>query len=202
MPKVSGIFDLFKDLDQIPVENISRWIKPTPEVYFLENYLANRIIYPQSIPSDEKSLDLDLAILREGLKSTPEYYNKGSQRIFIPEGFISRFPNIKKLVWAFIDAYELSDINKVVLLKPNYQEVLGTVVSLKFNSPKGGVAKTTIEEKPYEIKQGSLMILSCLSSHCHMTFKSNHATLLGKKDLTFEAFGGELGIFIDARGVS
>ena len=70
MPKFSGLFDSFDNLEKINVENVASFLKNPPQLISLENYLANRILYPQTLPLTEENLEIDLAILREALKLT------------------------------------------------------------------------------------------------------------------------------------
>ena len=68
MPKLPGLFDSFDNLDQISPEAVATWLKPVPEFSHIENYLANKILYPQTVPLTEHDMQLDLSILREALK--------------------------------------------------------------------------------------------------------------------------------------
>ena len=86
MPKVSGIFEKFKDLEQIPIDDISRWLKPQPE-YFLENFIANRLLYPQVLPLTIQDLEIELAILKEVVKRDPKHKTHDLQI-----EFLHRFP--------------------------------------------------------------------------------------------------------------
>src|SRR5688572_29560259 len=100
MPKVTGIFEEFDFLDQIPIDDISKWIPIKLPPFYLENFLANKILYPQSIPVTEVDLAIEIAILREIVKRKSHFDPKLNQ-IFIPETFLSRFPNLSQLVWVY-----------------------------------------------------------------------------------------------------
>lgn len=208
MPKVSGIFDSFDNLDTIPTEDISQWLKVQPDQKYLENYIANRIIYPQVAPVSEGDIDIDLALLREALKRTPVFYKQSlpskdgrpkDKKIFIPDTFTKRFPNLAKLAWAFIDAYSPKEITTLVLVSDSKDEVIGSLINPKIE--KSGFFEIKVEENKFKVKTGSLMVIPCNLSHCHLDFRSKNAKILGKGEITFEVPGGKLGIVIDGRGI-
>jgi len=101
MPKLSGLFDSFDNLDQIDISSLSSWIKPTLVPDQLENYLANKILYPQTIPLTELDTKIDLAILREALKhnslKSQNFLNLTLRKIIIPERFLSYIPDLTVL---------------------------------------------------------------------------------------------------------
>lgn len=204
MPKVSGIFEQFQDIDLVPTDAIASWLHPSPNLYSVENYIANLIFYSQTIPTTMEDIDIELALLRELLKKNPKFFDSKTNKISIPQEFTVRFPDITKLVWAFVDAYRPKDVAKIVLTKKTYEVTLGTIVSPEFSSSNNGSFEFLIndgKQKSYEIKQGSLMIIPCLVTRCHINFKSSNAKILGKNDNLFEVLGGELGVVVDGRGL-
>lgn len=198
MPKVSGIFEVFQDLDLIPTSDISKWLDSVPQPQTIENYTANRIIYPQALPIKEDELKLDLAILSEVLRKKPSYYNVNLKKLIIPQNFVERFGSLEKLIVAFLNAYKPPDIIQVVLEGEGKEETVGSTIQPKF-SKANTEFEFSVEEKRYKIKQGNLVFIPCSKKRCHIIFTSKDATLLGKKDNALEAFGGSLGIVVDAR---
>lgn len=200
MPKVTGIFDAFDDLDLIPAEEVARWVKPAPPLFYLENYLANRILYPQATPQTKTEVDLDLAILREALRRNSSFFLTAEKKFLIPEEFSLRLPNLSALVLAFVDAYKPKDIVTVTLVKKSGDEVIGMVIAPENIQPTD-ILKFIVEDKSYQIKPGSIMVIPEVSSHCHIAFRANLAKLLDKNEIVFEGSGGRLGILIDGRGL-
>src|SRR3990167_9440024 len=113
MPKLTGLFSSFDDLDQISPEAIASWLKPAPELTSLENYLANKILYPQAVPLTKHDMQIDLAILREALRMNgPKpgeqksnallggnpFLNITLRKILIPERFLDFVPDLASLV--------------------------------------------------------------------------------------------------------
>lgn len=198
MPNISGIFEAFENLDQIPTEDIARWLKSPPQPQILENYLANKLFYPQVIPINISDLNIDLAILREALKRNTVFYKPAQKKIFIPEDFINLVPDVKKLAKLFIDAYEPKGPVIFILSRRSGDEVLGSLVTVYPGSEKD-VLHFEIEGKNFKIKPGSLVILPCSKERCHINFKSNEAKIFGKSETVFEVQGGRLGIIVDGR---
>ena len=201
MPKVTGIFDIFKNLDQIRIEDIDRWLKPTSQLAFLENYFGNRIYYTQVAPVTLEEMKIDLAILRECLKRNQEFFAENGKKIIIPEAFISRLPNLSSLILAYIDAYPVKGIVTVILTSDFKDEILGSIVAPTFKG-QGSSVDLLVEGKSYQIKQGNVNIIPCHSKRCHINFKSKDAQILGKEEITVEAYGGKLGIVTDCRRLS
>lgn len=99
MPKFSGLFENFLDLDKIPVTDIVRWLKSTKDTSAVENAVANRILYPQTIPTTQIDLEIDFAVLKEVLIRNPELLlDKKNNRIIIPENYEARFHPLTKLI--------------------------------------------------------------------------------------------------------
>ncbi len=206
MPKISGIFDQFKDIDLIPIPDILSWLGRSPNTYFVENYIANLLFYPQTIPTTIEELEIELAVLREVLKKAPQFFDTSKKKINISEDFMARFPDLKKLAWAFIDGYKPQGITELVLVKKGYNMVLGSVIAPDFQKPDG-LADIIFPKKPnpsaqriYNLKQGTILELPCLLPKIQMEFKSADAILLNQKELAVEIAGGEIGIIFDGRG--
>lgn len=213
-----GLFDSFDNLDQIPVEFIARWLKPQPELTYIENYLAQRISYPQTVPVTEIDMKIDLAILREALRviapggksQTPmlgdnPFINITLRKILIPSKFLEFVPNLPTLTWTFIDGL-LVDHKKqdffedlwTIVLTGEIDEIVGSLLLPQFK--EDGILRLTVEGKTYQIRAGSLMVIPCPPKRCKVAFSLKKGKILGKQDLAVEVYGGRLGIMIDGRG--
>src|SRR5687768_2390810 len=89
MSKLSGIFDSFDNLDQIEIESLITWLKNPPSPVQLENYLANKILYPTSLPLTESDMKIDLAILREALKINGPKAEKSNSNLLGDNPFLN-----------------------------------------------------------------------------------------------------------------
>lgn len=206
MPKVTGVFDAIDNLDLISAEDIAKWIKNPPQSVILENYIANRILYPQAIAVSTEDLELDLSLLREALKKDKSYFSLESRKVIIPDILISRIPNLAKLVWVFIDAY-LLDLNEktrpeiwtVIMRHDDIDETLGTIIAPHFKGRGAIEIKLEGSKQSIVAKQGGLMVIPCLKSHCKLEFKLSSGEILAQKMGSVEVFGGKLGIVIEGR---
>lgn len=222
MPKLSGLFDSFDNLDQIAVEDVIRWIKPVPQTIQLENYIATKILYPHTIPMSEYDMKVDLAILREALRlngpridlkktnallGENSFLNVTLRKIIIPEKFLYFTPDLVSLTWAFVDGL-LLDRHKEdwfqdywsVVISGDSEEVVGTILLPQFQN-KGGVMEVNVSGKNYKIRAGSLIIIPCSQTHCELIYKFNQGKILGKQESAIEVYGGRLGLMIDGRKI-
>lgn len=229
MPKLAGLFDSFDNLDQISPEAIAFWLKPIPQANFLENYLANKILYPEALPLTEHDMQIDLGILREALKMSKAladamkvpkpgsekvnallgdnpFLNITLRKILIPVRFLNFVPHLMSLTRVFIDALLLNRERKdffqdlwTIVLIDDIDEVVGSVLLPQFES-SGGVMNLKLPSKNYEIRQGNLMLIPCPQDRCEIAYKLQRGKLLGKQENAFEVYGGKLGLVIDGRG--
>lgn len=213
MSKVIGIFDYFDNLDTIPFENISRWLKTPVNQIALENFLANRMIYPQTVPASSLDMEIDLAILREALRhggikpplTSDSFINTTARKILIPSIFVQAVPDLVQLVWVFIDAFLLGrhkttlaeDLWTIVLAGP-INETLGTVIIPDLVS-KDSKLNITIEGQTINTKQGGLVVIPCIKNRCHLQFKVTEGRILGLEEGVAEVYGGKVGVILDTR---
>lgn len=213
-----GLFDIFDNLDAISAEFIAKWLKPQPQLLYIENYLAQRILYPQTVPMTQSDMKLDLAILREALRTpmlghVPEgtwlgdnpFLNITLRKILIPSKFLEFIPDLPNLTWTFVDGLLLGRKKKdffedlwTVELRGEIDEVVGSVLLPQFKDDKGEI-QLTLLGKTYKIRVGILMVIPCPAKRCEVSFKVNAGKILGKEDLAVEVYGGRLGLMIDGR---
>lgn len=219
MVKLSGLFDSFDNLDQIDINSLTLWLKPSPQPIQLENYLANKILYPQAISITEADMKIDLAILREALRiNGPKNTNTSSallgdnpflnltlRKILIPEQFLQFVPNLVSLTWAFVDGLLLTrrkedkfqDLWTIVLVD-DIDEIVGSVILPQFSS-RNGEMDLSILGKVYKIRTGALMVVPCGKDRCEIAYKIKDGQVLGKAENALELYGGKLGIMVDGR---
>ncbi len=219
MIKSEGLFGSFTNLDQIEAINLLNWIQPAPSLISLENYLANRILYPQTVPLSDIEVKTDLAILREVLKintfdvkeqSYPllgdnSFFNFTLRKILIPLKFLDYIPNLSMLVWVFVDVLLVAVQKKdwfedlwTVVLNDDVDEVIGSLLLPQFTKDSGAM-QIKIEDKEFFAKKGELTIIPCSRDRCEISYELNQGKLLGKSKNALEINGGRLGIIIDGR---
>lgn len=210
MLRLTGLFDSFNNLDQIPAEAIASWLKNPPQLVQLENYLANKILYPQILPLTAYDMQIDLAILREALKNASfgenPFLNIKLKKILIPAGFLNFTVDLVSLTWAFVDALLLNRKSKgfgdlwTVVLTDDTDEVAGSILLPQFEGSRG-VMNLKLQSKSYEVQKGSLMVIPCPKSRCEIAYKILNGRILGKTDSVVEIYGGRLGLMVDGRNV-
>ncbi len=216
---MGGLFDRFDNLDQIKVEDVAKWLKPVPRQVFLENYIANRILYPQAVPITFSDMKMDLAILREAIRlnatvqpqekneflgSSP-FINATMRKIIIPASFLEFAPDLPSLVWAFIDGLLVSRPKEdwfgdlwTVILSADTDNIIGSILLPQFKS-ENDIIEVTLDGKTSKIKAGSLTVLPCLKERCSIGYSLSQGKLLGKDKSAIELYGGKLGLVIDGR---
>lgn len=217
MPKLPGLFDSFDNLDQISIEDIARWLKPQPQPSSLENCLAQRILYPQTVPITDYDMKLDLAILREALRLfSPKggkvipmlgdnpFLNVTLRKILIPSKFLNFIPDLPMLTWAFVDGLLFGRKKQdifwelwTVVLTGDLDEVIGSLAIPEFK--KGGQLYLITLGKSYKIRAGTLVIIPCSKERCEVAFKFKQGKILNKENLSIEVYGGRLGLMVDGR---
>lgn len=217
MQNLPGLFDSFDNLDQIKTEDIVRWVKPQPPLEFVDNYLAQRVLYPQALPITKLDMDIDLAILREAVRlSVPKdsknallgdnpFINFTLRKILIPAKFLNFVQNLAVLAWVFVDALlvERSKQDRfadlwTVVLTGEADEVVGSVLLPEF-AGNNGVLQLKVLEKVYKIDAGTLTVVPCKKERCEIAFNIKLGQILGHDNLAVEVSGGRLGLLIDSR---
>lgn len=220
MVRPNGLFDSFDNLDQISPEAIASWLKPVPGLVQIENYLANKILYPQALPLTQHDMQVDLAILREVLKMNKAialktsallgdnpFLNTTLRKILIPVRFLNFVPDLTSLTLSFIDAFLLdrkredyfSDLWTIVLTD-NIDEVVGSVLLPQFDD-NSGMMNLKLYGKDYEVRPGNFVVIPCPKERCAIAYNLKKGTVLGKKESAVEVYGGKLGLIVDGRGV-
>lgn len=216
-----GLFDSFDNLDIILAEDIAAWLKPAPQLDQLENYLANRILYPQVLPQTETDMQIDLGILREALKlngpnpvltktnallGDNPFLNITLRKLLIPVEFVNFVPNLASLVQVFIDAFLLDRKRQdffedlwTIVLTDDTDEIAGSVILPQFES-SGGLLDLKLLGLNYQIRQGNLAIIPCPKQRCEIAYNIQNGKVLGKTESAIEVAGGKLGLIVDGRG--
>lgn len=191
MSKLTGVFELFRFLDQIPVADINRWLRSKVEVHQLENFIGNRILYPQTLPLTKQEMEIDLAIFREALKRQPEVlFDKSGKKIIIPHQLESRFSSIEVLLKSALEALNPKGVRLVYIKRPNGQQLIGSVFTPS-SVPNTLMVNVTINNQPLGLRTGQIILLPFKDQHLSIKFGSSDQ---------FTGAGGEMGLMADLRG--
>jgi len=113
MSKLTGIFNA-SDIDQIPAGDIAKWLRPNPGLENIENYIANKILYPETIPHSQLDLAIELALLREIAKRFPQKFQKDG-KILISSALADRIGTLPDLTLALVDVLQPKGVVEVLL---------------------------------------------------------------------------------------
>ena len=190
MPKLTGIFSDLKDLDKLPVEEVESLLKGKIEPHRVDNFIGNRLLYPQTISDSKWDLEFDYSLLRAYLKSHPEFfYDLNTKKIVISVDIIKRLPPVLRLVTLIVDAIAPMGATTVLAKDDGKTEVLGTVIKLGF-LPADPQVSVVVDEKVFTLKIGGISRIT--------TDKKQLKVTLGVQE-TFTVAGGEIGLIFDLR---
>lgn len=186
MPKLSGVFDQFSKLDQIQAEKINKWLKIKQDQKTLDNFIANRIYYPQTVPVSKLEMEMDLALLREALNlEGDKFFIDNQKKVVIPKEFANRFYPLISLVAAFVDGLNLKELVQFFVNETEGRKRLCSVVSFKPN----GLKSFKLDGNSYQLKKDALTLLPIKGDNLKLEFNSK----------TQIVQPGSLGIFVDLR---
>lgn len=191
MPKLTGVFDIFSDLDKIPIPDIASWLRAKGNIHTLQNFLGNRIIYPQTIPVTKDDLEVDLAILREAVIRQPnKFYDQKGKIIMISQEFERRFPSFVSLVTTLIECINPQDITYLYLKSSGLNSLMGSIIAPE-NPGTGQAVPFSVNGKFIaNLNPGSLTLFPYKDKQLRIKIGTSIEKLIP---------GGELGIIIDLR---
>lgn len=191
MPKLTGFFSGFPELGKLTVEDVNHWLKAKEQVFFVENFIGNRYLYPQTIPLSADDLEVDFALLREFIRYHPEFvYSAKNKKLQILEELELRFPPPQKLIGAVLDVLALVDQTPVLLRKTSGEvRLVGTVVS--FTPSEGeSFSDVNVNGQLLKLQSGTVTILPNREDHIVVQINSQPPLSIS---------GGQLGVVIDLR---
>lgn len=200
MPRLKSLLEYFPQLESIPSEKVMLWLKDQGSRQLLENVMGNIILYPQVIPTTEKEMLLEKALLKEALKLQPQtYYNPRLNKLFIDEALLERFPDTFGVMEAFVDALQPRGLVSLVLRSENIgSRNAGTLLRPQILKPEGEV-NIWVGDQRHDIKIGSLKMISCSFNHLTIRFESEVAKIMDHHKMVAEVAGGKLGVVVDTR---
>lgn len=201
MPKLSGVFSLFKNLEKIAPQSLNHWLKLNENPHYLYNFIGNRILYSGVIPISLREVDIDFAILKEAVRLNKQlfYFDSGIQnqpgdkKIVIPEEFVNRFPPLERLGASMVEALTPSGI-VAIYVKPSTAsgknlELVGSVIAPTLLSTEGA-PQILINNNPVKVNLGTMVVFPFEDRHLRVKIDSLDEILIS---------GGKLGLIIDLR---
>lgn len=193
MPQLGGVFNLFPDLDTISAADIASLSSQQYEHHFVENHLANRLLYPQSVALSKAELDLDYIILSLAIQKHPEiFFNQTQNRVVIPEIANQLFPPLTRLIAAILLTIPSEKVSDIWLKGQNDQKLLGSFISRKMiqNLNLSGEIKMSIENQEKTLIPNQLNLIPVPEKPIKVLLNQTQG---------LNAVGGSLGLFVDLR---
>jgi hypothetical protein len=193
MPQLDGVFNLFPDLDTISANEIMGLSSQQYDHHFVENHLANRLLYPQTVAQTKAELDLDFVILSLAIQKHPEvFFNPTQNRVIIPQIASQHFPPLTRLIAVILLTISSEKVSDIWLKDANNQKLLGSFISQKMihNLNITGEIKLSIENEEKTLIPNQLNLIPV---------PEKPVKLLLNQTESLSAVGGSLGLFVDLR---
>lgn len=193
MPHLTGVFEEFPDLEKTPPAKIAAWIKTKLDSHFLTNFLGNRLLYPQTIPINEEELEIDLAILREGIKLKPTLVlDFQTNKLVFPQSLTERFPPLTRLAGAVIESLAVSGVSQIYIKDKTKLKLVGTLISppdINKIFEKENAVKVIVDGIESVLNVNTISVSEIASPE----------VIIKIADTEYKVPGGELGVVIDLR---
>lgn len=193
MPQLNGVYLLFPEMDSIDFEEIAQQSVQKLNHHTIENHLANRLLYPQSVAMSKEELDLDFLILAAALKKHPEvFFNSKQNRIVIPTVAVGQLSPLTRLISVVLNSLYSENVIEIWLKDDAKQQLLGSSLPQQMLKKLNLLGDITVriqqEEKTLIPNQLNLIPV-----------RDKQVKIQINQSVTVGAVGGSLGIFIDLR---
>ena len=193
MPQLNGVYLLFPEMDSIDFEEIAQQSVQKLNHHTIENHLANRLLYPQSVAMSKEELDLDFLILAAALKKHPEVFlNSKQNRIVIPTVAVGQLSPLTRLISVVLNSLYSENVIEIWLKDDAKQQLLGSSLPQQMLKKLNLLGDITVriqqEEKTLIPNQLNLIPV-----------RDKQVKIQINQSVTVDAVGGSLGIFIDLR---
>jgi hypothetical protein len=193
MPQLNGVYLLFPEMDSIDFEEIAQQSVQKLNHHTIENHLANRLLYPQSVAMSKEELDLDFLILAAALKKHPEvFFNSKQNRIVIPTVAVGQLSPLTRLISVVLNSLYSENVIEIWLKDDAKQQLLGSSLPQQMFKKLNLLGDITVriqqEEKTLIPNQLNLIPV-----------RDKQVKIQINQSVTVDAVGGSLGIFIDLR---
>lgn len=174
MPKLSGVFEELQGLGKLVPQDILKKVEDKSEASSLENFIGNRLLYPQTVSVSVQDQKTDFAILKAYILKNPNFFYPSGGKVTISKEFFERFPPPVKLVTLIVRSINFSEQALLVRKEESGEDIIGTFVpwptqekdpqvfldGQKIQLKKNSLSKINTDPKQYELKIGENFIKS------------------------------------------
>lgn len=206
--------------DRAPSEEIGRWLPFSANLTDIENYLANKRLFPRIVPINEHEYEIDLAVARQaiiklGQKEGKEYLPVSTKlALVLTGGLLTAIPTTTDLISVLLDSFYMKSGVTVYLDAKNELIPAGAIFS-KYEAAEiplaerlrklgsilhlGGAHEFTIDfgtesRQRLILQPGEIATLPSGGEH-----ELNISVDSGKSRHEYQLSGGEGGIYLDNR---
>lgn len=205
MSDIPSLLGSFSSLNKITPEQVFKKLPKGIDLVQLENYLANKVLYPQTVATSKKSAILDLTILKVLLLlESGHFYDLKNHKIYLLEEWFQLVSDIAWLFSIVIEAFDPQGVFTVVEKSAVGLKIIGSLIRPKILQEKGSLkielSRNLQKKTSFEIKIGQIQSIPAALNRLDLKFiATGKAQLLGKDETELEVAGGPLGIIVDAR---
>lgn len=121
----------FSNLDKLDVREINDRLSVPQNEIVLENYIANKVSFPQSIPTTQEEMEIDLCILTQVVQLNVNFFlNQTLKKIIISQEFADFYKPQDKLIQAVCLGLPLHGQYGLILRTLEGPNLFGTVLAL------------------------------------------------------------------------
>ena len=173
-----NLFQNFDNLHQISAADIALHLKSSLPAVVIENYFANRQLFPHAIPTTIQESQLELAILAAIVSHNRGFfYNLALHKITIPPEYQLVYQDLNQLIQTVITSVNLEGQATVIIPNPTGRNTTGwaiaisssTDIAINYNNqqlklspgqllhlPPAPVKTISINQKEYSLNPGEL----------------------------------------------
>ena len=175
--QLPSVLSQFTNLEQIDPKLVAAQSKLAFNLSQIENYVANKQLFPHTIPISISEMNVELAILSQVVKLNSNFfYNNNLKKIIIPEEFDDYYKGRDALIKAVCLGLDLSGVSQIVIRQNTNTNLSGSVVVRKTPNKKVAVM---ISPNTYTQNVPATSLYTLNSSPCSATIDGEVFSLQG-----------------------
>jgi len=190
MTILTGLFAQLPGIENLSPEDLSKWLKKAYDPRVLENYLGNRVIYPQTVALTQEERMIDRAIIQEYIRKNPAFfYNPLSHKVLIPLELMHRIQPNADLMVMLCSLLQVSGVVPVFIGEETSFKNEGVIMAINPLSTEKNIT-ILINGKNTIVENNKIY---------HFSVEDQHIKVKVDGDPEIMVQGGKLGITIDLR---
>lgn len=190
-------------------EELAPWLTENLNPQQVENFLGHIGIYPQILPTKPWQLMVIQAAWKVKMQQEKDRETKGD-KLFIPKELVRTSRSLAEAVSIFLDGCQPSGVVEIYMREAAQNILLATIITFEGKIDLKKREKVGQIELDFGLKEGQkinvssnelVLIPQAGTNIVKLKIKTfGKARIAGKKQISFEAQAGKVGIIIDSRG--